>query len=287
MTNATRRDDRDIFRLSPTMDTSVLETIADRLEFRGTDEGYARLSQAYFGSVPLDAAQRLLALGCGTGIEVRALRRRTRPNATIVGVDHSPALIDIARRLTTDEGLDNNVTYETGDAHRLPYQDGEFDIVTLHTLVSHVDDPVQVLREARRVVRPGGTVAIFDGDYASLTFAHPDHALAEMIEARLRQVLVANPRIMRDMPRLLPAAGLEPTQAGGVLYADIGAGSFWANAAEAYGVVLTRLGLLSPAVADDWRAFQRRAVEDGTFFGGSNYYTYIARRPGDVAQRAE
>jgi SAM-dependent methyltransferase len=284
MTDATARGDRDIFRLAPTMDTSVLQTIADRLEFRGTDEGYARLSQAYFGSLPLDAAQRLLALGCGTGIEVRALRRCTRPDVAIVGIDHSPALIDIARRLTADEGLHDNVTYETGDAHRLHHADGEFDIVTLHTLISHVDDPLQVLREARRVVRPGGTVAIFDGDYASLTFAHPDHALAEMIEARLRQVLVANPRIMRDMPRLLQVAGLEAVHAEGVLYANIGAGSFWANAAEAYGVVLTRLGLLTPAVADNWRAFQSRSVQDGTFFGGSNYYTYVARRPGDIAQ---
>ncbi|HEY9482061.1 MAG TPA: methyltransferase domain-containing protein [Micromonosporaceae bacterium] len=283
MANVNARDDRDIFRLAPTMDTSVLQTIADRLEFRGTDEGYTRLSQAYFESVPLDAAQRLLALGCGTGVEVRALRRRTRPDAAIVGIDHSPVLIDTARRLTADEGLDHNVRYETGDAHRLPYPDDEFDIVTLHTLISHVDDPLQVLREARRVVRPGGTIAIFDGDYASLTFAHPDHALAEMIEARLRQVLVANPRIMRDMPRLLSMAGLEPVQADGVLYANIGAGSFWANAAEAYSIVLTRLGLLSPEVADDWRAFQSRSVQDGTFFGGSNFYTYLARRPQEVA----
>ena len=48
-TNAstTARDDRDIFRLAPSMDATVLETIAARLEFRGTDEGYARRSQAY------------------------------------------------------------------------------------------------------------------------------------------------------------------------------------------------------------------------------------------------
>jgi ubiquinone/menaquinone biosynthesis C-methylase UbiE len=82
-------------------------------------------------------------------------------DAGSVGVDHSPALIDIARRLTADERLDNDVTYQAGDAHRLPYPDGELFIVTLHTLISHVDDPLQVLREARRVVRPGGTVAIY------------------------------------------------------------------------------------------------------------------------------
>jgi hypothetical protein len=84
---------------------------------------------------------------------------------------------------------------------------------------------------------------------------------------------------MRDMPRLLQVAGLELVQADGVLYANVGAGSFWANAAETYGIVLTRSGLLSPAVADDGRAFQSRSVQDGTFFGASNYYTYVARRP--------
>ncbi len=77
-----------------------------------------------------------------------------------MGIDHSPELTDIARRLTADEEL-SNVTYQVGDAHDLPQGDDEFDIVTLHTLISHVDNPQQVLREARRVVRPGGTVAIF------------------------------------------------------------------------------------------------------------------------------
>jgi hypothetical protein len=53
----------------------------------------------------------------------------------------------------------------------------------------------------------GGTVAVFDGDYASLTFAYPDHALAKTIEEKLIQLIVANPRIMRDLPRLLRAPG--------------------------------------------------------------------------------
>jgi SAM-dependent methyltransferase len=275
----TARDDRDIFRLAPSMDATVLETIAARLEFRGTDEGYARRSQAYLPRLPLPHARRILALGCGTGVEVRALRRLTRPDTAIIGVDHSPALIDAARRLTADEGLSDNVTYQVGDAHHAPYGDDEFDIVTLHTLISHVDDPPQVLREARRLVRPGGTVAIFDGDYASLTFAYPDHALAKTIEEKLISLIVANPRIMRDMPRLLRAAGLELVEADGALYANIGSSRFWVSATESYGVLLGRSGLLPRALVDDWRAFQARSVEDDTFFGASNYYTYLTRRP--------
>jgi ubiquinone/menaquinone biosynthesis C-methylase UbiE len=273
------RDDRDIFRLAPSMDAAVLETIATRLEFRGTDEGYARRSQAYFARLPLPDARRILALGCGTGVEVRALRRLARPEVAIVGVDHSPALIDAARRLSADEGLSGNVAYQVGDAHHLPYGDGEFDIVTLHTLISHVEDPLQVLREARRLVRPGGTVAVFDGDYASLTFAYPDHALAKTIEEKLIQLIVANPRIMRDLPRLLPEAGLELVESGGTLYADIGSSRFWVGATESYGVLLGRSGLLPRAVVDDWRAFQVQSAADNTFFGASNYYTYLTRRP--------
>jgi ubiquinone/menaquinone biosynthesis C-methylase UbiE len=276
---STGRDDHDIFRLAPSMDAAVLETIATRLEFRGTDEGYARRSQAYFARLPLSGARRILALGCGTGIEVRALRRLTRPEVAIIGLDHSPALIDAARRLTAQEGPAGNVTYQVGDAHHLPYGDGAFDIVTLHTLISHVDDPLQVLREARRLVRPGGTVAVFDGDYASLTFAYPDHALAKTIEEQLIQLIVANPRIMRDLPRLLPEAGLELLEADGTLYANIGSSRFWVGATESYGVLLGRSGLLPQTLVDDWRAFQAQAAADNTFFGASNYYTYLTRRP--------
>jgi ubiquinone/menaquinone biosynthesis C-methylase UbiE len=278
-TPSVARTDRDIFRLSPTADADVLEAIAARLEFRATDEDFARLSQAYFQRLPLAQARRILALGCGTGIEVRALRRLTPPDVAIIGVDHSPALVDAARRHTMAEGLSDNVTYRAGDAHHLPDGEGEFDIVMLHTLISHVDDPVQVLREARRVVRPGGTVAVFDGDYASMTFAYPDPALARTIEDKLIQLIVANPRIMRDMPRLLQAAQLELVEASGTLYADIGAGRFWPAAAESYGPLLARSGLLPQAVADDWRAFQARAVQDNVFFGASTYYTYLTRRP--------
>jgi SAM-dependent methyltransferase len=278
------RTDRDVYRLTPTLDADVLQTLAARLEFRGTDEGYARVSQDYFRRLPLAQARRILALGCGTGIEVRALSRLLMPGAAIVGVDQSQALLDAAQRHTAGEGLADNVTYQIGDAHHLPCADDEFDIVTLHTLISHVEDPLQVLCEARRVVRPGGTVAIFDGDYASLTFAYPDPRLARTIEDALIQLIVANPRIMRDIPRLLPAAGLELLEADGALYTNIGTGQFWPAAAESYGPLLARSGLLPQATVDDWRTFQARAVQDNTFFAASGYYTYLSRRSVDDDQ---
>jgi SAM-dependent methyltransferase len=113
MASSTARADRDVYRLAPTMEASALEMMAARLEFRGTDEGYTRVSQAYFSRLPLTSAQRVLAIGCGTGIEVRALKKLVAPDAALVGVDHSPTLLDTARKLTADEGLSDNVSYRT------------------------------------------------------------------------------------------------------------------------------------------------------------------------------
>lgn len=273
------REDRDVFRLAPSMDEAVLRTVAERLEFRATDTGYVALSQGYFERLPLSPPCRVLALGCGTGVEVRALRRRVGPEVALVGIDHSGALVERARQQTADEGLSENVEYLTGDAHDLPYSEAEFDVVTLHTLLSHVEDPGRVLAEARRVVRPGGTIAIFDGDYASLTFAHPDPVTAVTVEERLKQVMVANPRVMRDLSRLLQQADLDLVGAEAAVYADIGTGNFWVNAAEAYATLLGRSGVLPVEVVEDWRAEQADANARNTFFGSSVYYTYLARRP--------
>ena len=145
--------------------------------------------------------------------------------------------------------------------------------------MSHVDDPCQVLREAWRVARSGGTVAIFDGDYASLTFGYPDPLRAKEIEEALLEVVVANPRVMRDLPRLLREVGLELVSGSGAAYTNIGSGGFFANMTEAFGGVLARSGLLPQAVVEEWQSYQRRALEEQTFFGASNYYTYLARRP--------
>jgi hypothetical protein len=121
-------------------------------------------------------------------------------------------------------------------------------------------------------------VAIFDGDYASLTFGYSDQAVATLIEETLLRVMVANPRVMRDLPRLLQQAGLDLVAANGALYANIGEGAFWAKSAEAYSVVMSRSGQLASEIIEEWRAYQARSAQDHTFFGASNYYTYLARR---------
>ncbi|WP_394365055.1 class I SAM-dependent methyltransferase [Paraburkholderia kirstenboschensis] len=73
-----------------------------------------------------------------------------------------------AKAFAAQEGRGERVEWLVGDAQSLNLTTASFDLVIAHTLVSHVPHPERVLQEATRVVRPGGTVIIFDGDYATL-----------------------------------------------------------------------------------------------------------------------
>jgi SAM-dependent methyltransferase len=270
----------DIFRFINELDDATTQDLTDRLERRAKEPAFAMLRDTYLDKLRLAPDAQILELGCGTGVVGRAIAQRDGFLGRVVGIDQSPALIETARRLVREEGLEQYVEFQIGDAHALDYADGRFDAVIAHTLLSHVADPPAVLREAARVLRPRGQLAIFDGDYASIAFGCSDPALGRAIEDALLGLLVNNPRVMRDLPRLLAQSGLEIAEATAHSYAEIGAGGYVASRPQMYGPLIKRHGVLPAEVVDQWMAEQRQALEQGIFFGACNYYTYIARRAG-------
>jgi SAM-dependent methyltransferase len=213
-------------------------------------------------------------------VVARSIAARAGFAGQVVGQDQSPRLIEAARRLAAEEGVADRVAFEVGDAQALPYPDAAFDAVVAHTTISHVGDPLALLTEAARMVRPGGRVAIFDGDYASWTFDYPDPVFAKDMDEAIIAAVVNNPRVLRELPRLLRQAGLEREDLLAWVYADIGAGGFYRGAIEAYAPLVVRAGLLPADRVEAWLAHQRGAMEEGLFFAACNYYAYVARRPG-------
>ncbi|HEY3082595.1 MAG TPA: methyltransferase domain-containing protein, partial [Chloroflexota bacterium] len=183
------------------------------------------------------------------------------------------------RALAAQEGLSDRIELRVGDAQALALPDAAFDAAIAHTLLSHVSDPPAVLRQMARVVRPGGHVGVFDGDYASLTWGHPDPELGRAMDEAVIATIVNNPRVMREMPRRLREAGLELLAAPGWVYAEVGSGRFWLGFIDSYGPMVRRSGLLAPEMVDAWVADQHRASQERTFFGACVYYAYVARRP--------
>ena len=72
--------------------------------------------------------------------------------------------------------------FVVGNAHRLPFADASFDVVYAHQVLQHLGDPVDALREARRVLRSGGLVAVRDADYGTMVHAPHDPRLDRWLD---------------------------------------------------------------------------------------------------------
>jgi ubiquinone/menaquinone biosynthesis C-methylase UbiE len=124
---------------------SQFEKLAPRWDELRASDSFAPL-EATLARLPAPPA-RVLDVGTGTGAAARVVAARF-PAADVTGVDLAPRMIEQARRLTEAP----NVRFEVGDAEKLPFADGAFDLVTLANAIPFFD-------ELARVTAPGGHVA--------------------------------------------------------------------------------------------------------------------------------
>lgn len=100
----------------------------------------------------------VLEIGVGTGGLLTELATRA---ARLIGVDHSPAMLDEARRRLNDNGL-NSIELRLGEMSHLPLPDGGVGCVVCNMVLHHAADPAAVLAEIRRVLAPGGILLLAD-----------------------------------------------------------------------------------------------------------------------------
>jgi ubiquinone/menaquinone biosynthesis C-methylase UbiE len=263
------------------LDDAVLDAVVTRLESRGKYPPFQGMLTEYLDIMQVDSARSVLDMGCGTGVASRALLRRSAFTGSVTGIDLSPYLVEVADRLAREEGFGGRVAFRAGDTRSLDLPTAGFDAVIAHTLVSHVDDPVAVIKEAARVVRPGGLVGIFDGDYASVTFGHPDAAQAKVADEAIINAMITSPRVMRQMPRLLRSAGLLLVASRSYVLAEIGKADFWLSCIASLRRLIPVAGTMSESAANALADGLLQASDEGVFFGASNYYSYVAKRPHD------
>jgi SAM-dependent methyltransferase len=123
----------------------------------------------------LEPGLDLLDVGCGPGTITADLATRVFPGS-VTGVDRAPEVVEAAARdhPSTDRA---RLAFATGDVYSLDLDDQAFDVVYAHQVLQHLSEPVTALREMRRVLRPGGLLAVRDSDYGAFVWTPEDPRL--------------------------------------------------------------------------------------------------------------
>jgi demethylmenaquinone methyltransferase/2-methoxy-6-polyprenyl-1,4-benzoquinol methylase len=120
-----------------------------------------RWRQAMVDAVRPEPGQRILDVATGTGMVAFALAAR---GAEVTALDQSEAMLAVARSryAGAGAGAGGQISFITGEAEHLPFEDASFDALTFTYLLRYVDDPAATLTELARVVRPGGRIGMVE-----------------------------------------------------------------------------------------------------------------------------
>ncbi|MBN1992815.1 MAG: methyltransferase domain-containing protein [Anaerolineae bacterium] len=153
------------------------------------------------------AGSTVLEVGCGVGAQTVILAQNS-PEALITAIDISPDSLNQARATVNRRKL-NNVTFKKANIFDLPFADNGFDHIFVCFVLEHLAEPVEALARLKRVLKPGGSITVIEGDHGSY-YSHPASAEASRavqclidLQARLK----GNSRIGRQLYPLLRRAG--------------------------------------------------------------------------------
>jgi ubiquinone/menaquinone biosynthesis C-methylase UbiE len=151
---------------------------------------------------------RVLEAGCGTGAQTVILAKNS-PGARITSCDISELSLEEAERKVREEGFDG-IQFKQGDVYRLPFEEEVFDHVFVCFVLEHLARPLDALAELKRVVRPGGTITLIEGDHGSF-YCYPETEEARQTVQCLIDVQAAlggNALVGRELYPLMKGAGL-------------------------------------------------------------------------------
>jgi SAM-dependent methyltransferase len=246
------------------------------LEERGRS-GYIGVVRGLLDALAITPGESVLEVGCGSGVIMRELARRTRGANRLIGRDMSPFLLREARALARREGLLDCIDFGEGRAEALPLLDGAVD-VALSSTVFEEGDAELMLSEIVRVTRPGGRVGI----------------VVRAVDMPFWVNLPLDPELKAkvDMPGII-GGGMSPQGVGDAsLYRRLAALGLkglkcfpqlvsvvpGSERIERYQQQI--LAALTPAETETWRRAVATAMAEGTFFIAQAYHCAIGTKPG-------
>ena len=221
------------------------------------------------------AGHSVLEAGCGVGAQTVTLAARS-PAARFTSIDISAQSIDAAQQKARAAGL-TNVTFQQADIFSLPFEPESFDHVFVCFVLEHLAQPMEALIRLKRLLKPGGTMTVIEGDHGS-TYFHPDSLAARaaiQCQITLQQQTGGNALIGRQLYPLMNAAGFDQVRVSPrMVYADSSRPDLvdgftrktFAAMIEGVRASAISAGLIKPEDFDDGiRDLHRTTQDDGVF----------------------
>src|SRR5437588_7610824 len=173
------------------------------------------INEASLRELALRGGERILDVGSGLGQFTRAMARAAGPGAQVVGIERDARQLAEAVRAAKEDGEEHLADMRGGDALDLPLQAdewGSFDIAHARFVLEHVADPLAVVENMVRAVRPGGRIVLEDDDHDILRLWPEPPGFRQMWQAYFRTYdrLGNDAYIGRRLVALLHEAGAAP-----------------------------------------------------------------------------
>lgn len=242
--------------------------LAARLEHRARAEDESSAREEYLGLFGLVPGERVLDVGCGSGVVTRVIAQRVAPDGKVIGVDASRALLAVAEEYAEASGLGSRIEWRVADCRKLPFADASFDAVIAATMLAHVPGAVDALAEMVRVTKAGGRVGVFDFDGDGLLVTHPDRHLTRRIVAAQCDYGAVNGYLIREIPGLLARYGVLNVKAKAFMPLDRDPAGFYADFAKRAARNAAQAGAITHSELAGWLEQLDEVLQAGRFVGG-------------------
>ncbi len=256
-------------------DKDLQARIADAMEARCLDPSQVAIREAYLSNLKLPEDAFAVEFGSGTGHVTRDLITIAGA-ARAHGIEPSPVMVERAK---THFASEPRLSFESGDAKKTGLDDASVDLVLMHTLLCHVPGPEEVVAEAYRVLKPGGILAICDGDYDTATAQIADYDPLDQLVRFMINQNVTNLWIMRQISSMLSKEGFTIGARQGHGYVAEGEAAYFSTVIDRGADRMAETGLLFPETAEAMKAEAQRRVSEDKFFGFMSYVSQIAHKP--------